>query len=160
MANIVSSTYIAYPQIDGCPTVCETHTDILGLTHRIVYTAGAQDDLNANMALHATNLGNDLATNEINQNLTNAETLGKNAVGLNVTIYSTSAQNIAALQAAWPTMLATPAIFVGEYLAQLSDAVLQQVFGWTPAYEQSVRTNYLTPFATLAASIRAATGTS
>lgn len=160
MANIVSSTFTSFVQKDGSKTVHEVHTDLIGLTHDIVYTAAAGDDLNAAMATHANNLGNSLANNEVASNLSNAETLGKNANGINVTIYSTAAQNIAALTAAWPTMLNIQAIFVGEYLSTLSDAVLQSVFGWSPAYEQTVRTNFLTPYATLAASIRTATGTS
>lgn len=158
MANIVSSTFTAYPQADGRNTVVELHTDIRGIVHQNVYMAGSGDDLNANLVTHATNLGNDLTNNEIAQNLANAETLGKNAVGLNVTIYSTAAQNTSALIQLWPTLTFTQAIFIGEYLSVLSDATLQAVFGWSPAFEQSIRTNYLTPFAALAASLRSAAG--
>ena len=158
--NIVSSVFAARLQKDGRSNVVETHVDLVSISHQIGYVSAIGDDLDVNLAAHAQALSDDLAAMEVSNNLNNAMTLGKFANGINTTIYSTNAQNVAALQAAWPTMLAVPAIFVGEYLSTLSDAVLQAVFGWTAQKEQNVRTNFLTPYATIAASIRAATGTS
>lgn len=157
MANIVSSVLSAAVQSDGRNQVHEVHTDLVGLTHDLSYLANVGADLNANLVLHATNLGNDLANAEIANNLNNAMTLGAGAVGLNKTIYSTAQQNTAALTAIWLSLLNTQAIFVGEYLNTLSDAVLQAVFGWTPAHEATIRSTYLVPYAAMAANIRSAT---
>ena len=157
MPNITSSTFTSVTQADGSKTVHEIHTDILGITHDIVYSAAAADDLTAAMNAHAIDLGVNLAAQEVAENMNRAMTLGKFAV--NVTHYSTAAQNTAALTAAWPTLLNTQAIFIGEYLNTLSDAILQSVFGWTALYEANIRTTYLIPYAAMAANIRSATGT-
>jgi hypothetical protein len=85
-------------------------------------------------------------------------TLGANAYGQAVTIYSTSEQNVAALQAAWPFFTNTQAIFTGEYLNVLNDSQLEAAFGWTPTQTETYRTNYFAPYATIAAAIRAANG--
>lgn len=157
MVNIVSSSFEVSVQKDGSKTVHERHIDLAGLTYDIVYTAKAADDLVAAMNTHAVNLGSDLATKEVAANMSRAMTLGRFAV--NVTKYSTAAQNVAALTAAWPTLLNVQAIFIGDYLNTLSDAVLQSVFGWAPAYEANIRTTYLIPYAAMADNIRNATGT-
>jgi hypothetical protein len=156
MANIVSSAYTASAQADGRQQVHEVHTDLVGLTHTVDYLAGAQDNLAANMAVHATNLGNDLANAEVAANFAMVSTQGKNATP--VTIYSTVAQQVANLVALWPTLLNDQAIFVGEYMNTLSLATLESVFGWTPTQAQQASTNYLIPYATLAQSIRTAQG--
>lgn len=156
MANIVTSTLTASVQADGRQQVHEVHTDLIGLTHTVGYLAGAQDNLAANMAAHAVDLGNNLANAEVASNFALVSTLGKNAVP--VTIYSTVAQQVANLVAAWPTLLNTQAIFVGEYMNALTDATLESVFGWTPTQTASARTDYLAPYAAIAASIRTAQG--
>ena len=156
MPNIVSSAYTFSTQADGRQQVHEVHTDLVGLTHTVDYLAGAQDNLAANMAIHATNLGNDLQNNEIATNITLLETMGAQAKPTEV--YSTTAQNSAALVAAWPTMSNSAAIFVGEYLNGLSLATLEAVFGWSPTQASAISTTYLQPYAAMAASIRAAQG--
>lgn len=156
MPNIVSSAYTASVQHDGRQQVHEVHTDLAGLTHTVDYLAGAQDNLAANMAVHATNLGNDLANAEIAANITLLETQGIQARPTE--IYSTTAQNSAALVVAWPMMLNQQAIFVGEYLNGLSLATLESVFGWSPTQASEVSTTYLIPYAAMAANIRSAQG--
>lgn len=153
MSNIVSSVLDVLPGL----TVREVHTDLAGVAHQIVYQAKVGDDLTAAMNAHAADLGANLAAQEVADNMNRAMTLGKFAN--NVTIYSTPAQNTAALNAAWPNLLNVQAIFIGEYLNTLSDAVLEAVFGWTPAHTASVRSTFLVPYASMAASIRSATGT-
>jgi hypothetical protein len=158
VANIISSTFtITGIPADGTRIVHEIHIDLDRFAHDIVYTAPAGSDLAAAMADHATSLGADLAAQEVVANMNRAMTLGRFAA--NVTHFSTPAQNTAALTAAWPTLLNVQAIFIGDYLNTLSDAVLQAVFGWAPAYEANIRTVYLVPYAAMADSIRNATGT-
>lgn len=155
--NIASSIAVAAQlEIDGRFWVTETHTDIFGLKYNINYLAAAGFDYQSALVDHAQDLSDNLAASEIANNFQLTETLGKNAAP--VTHYSTAAANVAALSAAWHTLLNQQAIFIGEYLNTLSNATLQAVFGWTPTQAAQVRTDYLTPYATLAQSIRAAQG--
>lgn len=156
MSNIVSSTFTAYPQKDGRNTVVELHTDLVGLVHQNVYLAGAGDNLNTNLAANAANIGNNLASQEVANNLAMVASLSMYATPTET--YSTSPQNVAALVAVWQAMSQLAAIFTGEYLNSLSDAILQSVFVWTPTQEANIRATYLQPYATMAASIRAAQG--
>lgn len=153
MPNIVSSRLETF---SNSHTVREIHTDVAGISREIIYTARDGDDPIAVMNSHAVDLGNSLATQEVADNMTRAMALGRFAV--NITKYSTPAQNVAALKAAWPTLLNVQAIFIGDYLNTLPDATLQTVFGWSPAYEANIRSTFLIPYAAMADNIRNAVG--
>lgn len=156
MANIASSVYTASTQADGRQQVHETHTDLVGVIYTIDYLASAQDNLSTNLAIHATNFGNDLANNEININVSQIELVG--SLASPTFVYSTTAQNLAALRAAYKIATQTQAIMIGDFLSSLTNAQLQSIFSDTLAQINTLRTNFLTPAATNAAAIRAALG--
>lgn len=96
MANIVSSTYTAgSPEIDGRAWVHETHVDVASISHAVTYLAAQGANLATALATHATSLGLDLQAAEIAANVTTVETVG--SLASPTFVYSTAAQNIAAL---------------------------------------------------------------
>ena len=125
--NIVSSTQTFSAQKDGSRQVHEVHTDVVGLTHTVDYLAGASDNLAANLAVHATNLGTQLQAAEIQSNLGAVLTQGAGAVPVNH--YSTVAQNIAAFLLAYPGLAPAQAVMAADFLVAQSDAVLEAAYG-------------------------------
>jgi hypothetical protein len=156
MSNIVASALSAAVQADGSHQVREIHTDLAGLTHYIDYLAAVGDDMSANMAVHATNLGNDLQAAEMAANVLQVETVGSLAGP--TFVYSTAAQNLTALRAAYQTASQVQAIMIGDFLSSLTNAQLETIFGDTLGQITTLRANALTPAATNAAAIRAAAG--
>src|SRR5579864_3404309 len=133
-------------QKDGRRWIHELHTDSLGVQHPNVYMApNAGWDANAQLAGNAANILAALAAAEVASNFAQVEALG--SLASPVTHYSTAAQNTAALSATWKTLTQTQAIMIGDYLNTLSLAVLESVFGWTPAQAQNISTTYLIPYA-------------
>ena len=63
-----------------------------------------------------------------------------------------------ALRAFYAAATRNDAIMVGDYLNSLTDAQLRTLFSMTAAQVTTLRTNKLAPAASLASSIRAATG--
>lgn len=155
--SIVSSVIASDDvQIDGRRYIREVHTDHVGVEHVVMFLAPA--DWNAQLAMTARvpTLETSLRDAEIADNIADAAANGQFAT---ITlIHSTSAQNGAAVRAAYQSMSRTEAIFVGEYLSTLSDATLRNIFGMTQTQVNNLRATKLTPAANLAASIRAATG--
>jgi hypothetical protein len=139
---IVSSVIAADArQVDGRRAIAECHTDHRGLERWYRYTADA---------------GVDVVTLYIAANLAAVATLGAQAApAFN---YSTVAQNVAALRAAYASATQQQAIFTGEYLGSLTDAQLQSAFGLTVAQVTTLRSSKLAPAASAAATIRAAAG--
>lgn len=156
MTNIVTSTFEKFAQKDGSQTVHETHTDLAGFTHDIVYTAGAGDNLANAMAAHAADMGINLELDEVRANISGVTTLG--SLFSPTFVYSTVAENVAALRSAYLTASNIQAVMIGDFLNSLTSAQLQTAFGLSALQVTTLRTNKLTPAANLAASIRATAG--
>lgn len=153
--NIAASTFTAVAQADGRQWVHELHTDLVGLIHDLFYLAGAADDLAANLATHAANLGAALQAAEIGANIAAVSTLG--SLASPTFVYSTATQNASALRIAYQAMTQTQAIMTGDYLNTLSAAALEAAFGISAAQEATLKTS-LQASATQASAIRAAAG--
>lgn len=94
--------------------------------------------------------------NEIASNVADVTTNG--SLASPTLLYSTAAANFAALRAAYLIATRVEAIMIGDFLSTLTNAQLQAAFGLTAGQVTTLRSNKLTPAATLAASIRATTG--
>lgn len=156
MANIVSSSLEAFTQKDGSKTVSEIHTDLVALTHNLVWQATAADDLNVFLAAHATNIGDALDLGEVATNISNILSLGSLAVP--TFVYSSIAENVAALRVAYVTATKSDAVMIGDFLNTLTNGQIAAAFGITTGQAATLRTNKLVPAASLAASIRATVG--
>ena len=156
MAIVSSAITAINPQADGRRWVQETHTDQLGVNYVINYLADAAADIQAVMTARMATLSNDLVQGEITANIASILFNGSAAsIALN---YSTVAQNRVALRQAYQSATRQDAIMIGDFLSSLTDAQLQALFSLTAGQVTTLRTNRLTPAATAAASIRAATG--
>ena len=155
--TVTSATYsVDQPQVDGRSV----------LTVTVTLSNGAQEiisllvDANANYQALATSIGNDwlagLAVMEIANNIAAVSSIGSLAAP--VFVYTTAAQNAAALRQVYATMTQTQAVMSADYLATLTNAQLMAAFGLTLTQVQTLRTNKLTPAVSLAASIRSSTG--
>lgn len=156
MPNIASSSFITSVQKDGSQTVHEIHTDLAGIIHDIVYSALAAADLIAAMNAHAVDLGVNLELAEVAANITGVTTLG--SLFSPTFVYSTVAENVAALRAAYLVATRVECVMMGDYLNTLTNVQLQNAFSLTAGQVTTLRTNKLTPAANLATSIRATTG--
>lgn len=156
--QIVSSIIVwQNQQADGSLSVRELHTDNLNATYTIDYVADPKADLNAHLAADAAGLLISVPAQEISTNIYQVSTFGSLAV---VTFnYSVVADNVAALRAAYKVSTQLQAIMMGDYLSTLTNVQLENAFGLTLQQIQTLRTNFLTPAANTAASIRAAVGT-
>jgi hypothetical protein len=143
-------------QADGRRWIVELHTDQAGVRHYRTYLAEVGTDINAALANYVTILLAQLSADEIAANLLKVTTLGSLAsVSL---VYSTAAANASALRTAYATATQTQSAMIGDYLNTLTSQQLQTAFGLTSGQVTTLRTNKLTPAATLASSIRASTG--
>lgn len=156
MANITSSSLESFLQADGSKTVHEIHTDLVGQTHDIIYTALAGADLTATINAHANEFGVNLELDEVRANIFGVTSLG--SLFSPTFVYSTVAENVAALRLAYLTATRIEAVMMGDYLSSLNNAQLQNAFGLTAGQVTTLRTNKLTPAANLATSIRATVG--
>jgi hypothetical protein len=155
---IVSSVITAdSPQKDGRRWIGEAHTDQVAVIHTFTYLApNAAWDANAAMTARVPIINGDLTAGEIGANVAAVTALG--SVAVPTFVYSTVPTNVAALRAAYATATHEQAVMIGDYLSSLTDAQLETAFGLTAGQVATLRTNKLTPAATLAASIRAAAG--
>jgi hypothetical protein len=151
-----SETVSVSVQADGRRYVLEYHTDHLGVVHPRTWLAGAADNLAAALAAFATNLVEALRQREIDANIASVMLNGSTAV--TTFQHSTIAENRTALRAAYLTATRVEAIMIGDFLASQTNATLQTLFGMTNTQVNNLRTNKLTPAASAAATIRAATG--
>lgn len=156
MANISSSALVSFTQKDGSKTVHETHTDLVGLTHDLVFQAAANDDLNALLAIHAASVGIALDDGEVQANI--SAVLGLGSLASPTFIYSNVAENVAALRQAYLGATQFQAVMIGDFLNTLTNGQLATAFGITTGQAATLRTNKLAPAASLAASIRATVG--
>lgn len=155
--SIVTSVIASdQPQRDGRRRVHEVHTNHTGSSHSRTYVCDAGFDAAAALAAYAVLLAAELRAFEIARNVDQVKTFGSLAV--TTLIHSTGAENFAALRAAYLTMTRTEAIMSGDFLSSLTNPQLMTAFSMTNAQVNTLRTNKLTPAATAAATIRAATG--
>jgi hypothetical protein len=108
------------------------------------------------LAGQVTLIAEALRAQEISQNIAEIVTLGELATPR--LLYSTAAQNFAVLREAYQTAARIEAVMMADFLSSLSNAQLQAAFGMTAGQVTTLRTNKLTPAATLADQIRASTG--
>lgn len=156
MANITSSSLTKSVQKDGRQLVHEIHTDLAGLTHDICYEAEALADLTAAMNAHAIDLGLNLELGEVSANISGVTTLG--SLFSPTFVYSTIAENVAALRLVYAVATQLQAVMIGDFLNTLTSLQLQNAFGLTAGQVTTLKTNKLTPAANLATSIRASAG--
>jgi hypothetical protein len=155
--SIVSSIIVSTDvQKDGRKWVREIHTDQVAVQYVRNYLAGAADDLNAALAAYAVMLANNIEAAEVAANI--AAVLANGSLATISLVYSTAAENRAAGRMAYQNATRTDAIMIGDFLSSLTDAQLQNIFNMTAAQVTALRTAKLTPAATAAATIRAATG--
>lgn len=158
MAAAVLTSVIAQDlaQKDGRRWIEELHTDQFGIQHPRFYMCAAAFDAAAQLLLDKAQTIIDLQNQETDTNVAQVTTIGSLAAP--TFNYSTVNQNLAALRAAYQTSTQTQAIMIGDYLSTLTDAQLQNIFGLTAGQVTTLRSNKLTPAATMAASIRSAVG--
>ncbi len=143
-------------QADGRRWIRELHTDQVGKIYERNYLTTALADVQAALASYATQLAINIQAMEIADNIGQISTLGSLAAP-NL-VYSTTAQNAAALRDAYRTATQTQAIMIADFLSTLTNAQLQTAFGLSAGQVTTLRTNKLTPAVSLATSIRATTG--
>jgi hypothetical protein len=143
-------------QKDGRSWVREAHTDHLGFKHIRNYLAGAGLDTAAELAAYAVHLNEDTRLGEILRNIDDVTTNGSLATPS--TEYSTPAQNFTGLKLAYAVATRVEAIMIGDFFNTLTNNQLQNAFGLTAGQVTTLRTNKLAPAASLATSIRAASG--
>lgn len=157
MATIVSSTIDDdRPQFDGRRWIIERHVDNASVARIISYLAAQAADANALLAAHAAQLTLKLSDDEIQENI--AEVISVGSLATPSLIYSTAADNFSALRQVYLTATDRQAIMIGDFLSTLTDTQLRNAFNMTLAQVTTLRTNKLTPAATIAAQIRAAMG--
>lgn len=156
MAIVSSTVSQEGAQKDGRKWTREVHTDGQGRVYEFPYLAAAGLDINAVLAARAITLAADLAAAEAEADVALIKANGSLAVV--TTNHTTVAAIRTALRAAYATATRTDAVMIGDYLATLTDAQLQTLFGLTAGQVNTLRTNKLTPAASLATSIRAAAG--
>lgn len=157
MAAIVSSRIAAdHAQRDGRRWVTERHLDNAGAERLVTYLAEAGADTAAPMTARAAQIAVDIAADEIARNVDEIASRGSLAV-LSF-IYSTEAENIAAVREAYRTAVDRHALMIADYLSKLSDPQLRSAFGLTQAQAAQLRVNRLGPAGSLVAQIRSAAG--
>jgi hypothetical protein len=143
-------------QRDGRYRVYEVHTDHLGFLYTFSWLSDANTNANAVMAARVVTLLESLKDREINSNV--SEILANGSLATPVLNYSTAAENFSVLRSIYQTASKNEAIMIADFLSSLSDTVLRNAFNMTAGQVTTLRTNKLTPAASLATSIRATTG--
>lgn len=156
MAIASSTTVSVGAQKDGRRWVQERFVDDQGVAYDRSWLAEAADDLTAARLAYADQLAANFAQAEADRDLDRIKTDGSQAV---VTlVWVTLASLRSALRQAYAVATRQDAIMIGDYLGSLTDNQLQALFGLTAGQVTTLRTNKLTPAASLATSIRAAAG--
>jgi hypothetical protein len=143
-------------QADGRRWIAERHTNGGGVNYLRSYLADADLDANAALVAYAITLETGLEAAEIASNIQDVATNGSLATPR--LLFTTAAQNFAALRAVYQFATQVQAIMIGDYLSARTDAQLQTAFSMTAGQVTTLRTNKLTPAASAAATIRAAAG--
>lgn len=154
---IVSSIIAATDtQKDGRKWIRELHTDHVAVQYVRHYLTAGNADVNAALAAYAAILASNINLGEIASNI--AAVTANGSLAVITFVYSTAAENRTALRVAYQFSTRTEAIMIGDFLSSLTDVQLQTIFAMTAGQVTTLRTNKLTPAASLAASIRAAAG--
>ena len=153
VSSIIESTSL---QKDGRSWVHEIHTDQVGVKYERGYMAANGFDTAAALAAYAIQLTSDIQLREIAQNI--GDVTANGSLATPKLIYSTAAQNFAALRAVYQFATQVQAVMIGDFLNTLTDLQLQNAFSLTSAQVTSLRTNKLIPASNAAATIRATTG--
>jgi hypothetical protein len=154
---IVSSTITSNNvEADGRRRIDELHIDDQGAQIQFTYLAAGNVDVAAILAARAASLPALARDREIAKNIFDIKQLGSLATP--TFVYSTVAQNVAALRVAYKNATQLDAIFIGDFLSSCTDAQLMAAFGLTLPQVTTQRTVRLTPAANAAATIRAAVG--
>jgi hypothetical protein len=156
MTIVSSVTASDSPQKDGRRWIEDHFTDQTGKVYMQMILVAADFDAAADLPTRAANLDASLAASEIASNIDDVLTNGSLATP--TLIYSTAAQNFAALRALYSSATQLQAIMAGDFLSTLTNGQLQTAFGLTAGQVTTLRTNKLTPAANAAATIRATTG--
>ncbi len=154
---IVSSTYTTGSvQTDSRYWVEETHVDNAGVVYLYQYLTPAGSSPAGVMVSRAASLASSIKNAEIIGNVRIVSMSGAAAV-LN-TLYSTPAQLWALLRRTYSGASRGDAVMIADYFGTLTDAQLQAIFSMTAEQITTLRSDKLTPAASLAASIRANAG--
>jgi len=155
--SIVNSvTASVNAQADGRRWVHEIHTDHTGATWVRDWLASAVESLPSALSAYAVQLASDLASAEASAWV---ERIKQDGSTVTVTLtHSTLAAVRSALRQAYQNATRTEAIMLADFLGTLTDGQLQTLFSMTAGQVTSLRTNRLTPAASLATSIRTAAG--
>lgn len=156
--SIVSSSILSdQPQKDGRRWIVAQFIDQIGQAYTQTYLApNAGFDAVARLAADASAMGPQLTASEVAANIAAVSTIG--SLASPTFVYSTVPVNVAALRAAYQVATQVQAIMMGDFLASLTNGQLQTAFGLTAGQVTTLRTNFLTPAANAAATIRAAVG--
>lgn len=143
-------------QRDGRRSIRELHTDQIGVQYPVQYLAPGNFDANAALTARVAILEDQIKQSEISANIAQITAVG--SLASPTLVYSTAAENFAALRTAYQTSTQVQAVMIGDFLNTLTNAQLQTAFNLTAGQVTTLRTNKLAPAATLAASIRATAG--
>lgn len=143
-------------QADGRRAIRELHTDHVGKQYPVQYLAASDFNASAALSARVAILEQTLNQAEISANVAQISAVG--SLASPTLVYSTAAQNFAALRVAYQTASRIEAVMIGDFLSTLTDTQLRNAFNMTQGQVDNLRTNKLTPATTLANSIRATLG--
>lgn len=151
-----SQAIIGGEQKDGRTYVNEIFNLSNGRVITSTYLAPVGFDTAAHLAAAAVQVLETLNQSEIGSNVGEVVTLG--SLASPSLVYSTAAENFAALRAFYQSATHIQAVMTGDFLNTLTNGQLATAFGITTGQAATLRTNKLAPAASLATSIRASTG--
>jgi hypothetical protein len=157
LATITTSQVVSDDvQADGSRVVRERHVDSTGREFILVNSVQAGFDAQAFLTSRASMILASEVARELSDDL--AAILNDGSQAVLTFNYATVAQLRTALRDAYRSASRMQAIMIADFLSSLTNAQLQNLFGFTAAQANNFRTNQLTPAATQAAAIRAAAG--
>lgn len=115
------------------------------------------ETVNDYLLAHATRLLESLVEIELNSALSLIAKDGSLAI-VPPLVYTTVGDVRIALRSFYLSATMLESVMLGDYLNSLADATLRNLFNFTQAQVNNLRTNKLSPAATIAANIRAASG--
>jgi hypothetical protein len=156
--DAVNSTLISSALIDAANReVVFTITDDLGRVYGPkVEKRPVAEAVTSFLAAQVADAAVGLREGEIGRNIGEIVSLGEGATP--TLLYSTAAQNFAALRLVYQFATRVEAVMIADFLSTLTDAQLRTAFGMTQAEVVTLRANKLTPAAAVADQIRATVG--
>jgi hypothetical protein len=154
--SITGNSVSASLEADGRSIVIETQNVSDGTTITFEYVLAVGDNAQTIANARGSALPAVLAADEVTGNISKVITQGSLA---SLTFnWSTVAANAAALRSVYFNATQLQAVMIGDFLSSLTDGQLQAAFGLTAGQVTTLRTNKLTPAATLASNIRGSIG--